>query len=247
MKHLISLFLALFAFIQVQAQTADDLVKKHIEALGGMAKIKAVKSEKIVISMENQGMQFTVNIINARPNKVRTEVEIMGKKQISAFDGSEGWSINPFSGRETVEKMDADQVKEMKKEADFDGSLIDYKEKGSTITLEGEEDIDGSPCYHLKLVTKDNQITHYYLDKDSYLLVLEKSKQKMEDGSEQESEMAFSNYKEVNGTMKPYGMEQRGSYQGQKFSTPMKVTEYQLNIETPEALFAMPASAPAGK
>lgn len=242
MKHIITLFVAVFAFLQVQAQSADEIVKKHIEALGGLAKIKAVKSEKILISMETQGMQLTVNVINARPNKVRTEVELMGKKQITAFDGKEGWSINPITGRETVEKMDPDQIKEMSKEADFDGPLVDYKEKGHTITLEGEEDIDGSPCFHLKLVTKDNQVTHYFIDKDSYLLVLERNKQKLEDGSEQESEMAFSNYKEVNGTMRAFSMEQRGSYQGQKMSTPMKVTEYQLNIETPESLFLPPAA-----
>jgi outer membrane lipoprotein-sorting protein len=206
-----------------------------------MAKLKAIKTEKVSMTMETQGMQFNIVMFHARPNKMRTEVEIQGKKQIQAFDGKEGWSVNPFSGRETVEKMDADDIKQMTTEADFDGPLVDYKEKGHTVTLEGEEDIDGSPCYHLKLVTKDNQITHYYIDKDSYLLVLQKSKQKNEDGSESESEMAFSNYKEVNGVMRAHNYEQRASFQGQKFSTPIKVTEYLANTEVPESMFAPPA------
>ena len=247
MKQLLSLFLSLLVCANVHGQNADEIIKKHIDAIGGMTKIKSIKSEKMIVNMETQGMQFTVQVINARPNKTRTEVEIMGQKQIQAFDGNQGWYINPMSGRETVELMNADQVKEMKKEADFDGPLVDYKEKGHTITYEGEEDIDGSPCLHLKLLTKDNQTTHYYFDKDSYLLVLEKTKQKMEDGSEVENEQAFSNYKDVSGTMRPHGIEQRATIQGQKMSTPMKISEYQLNVETPDALFAVPASSPAGK
>lgn len=247
MKNIFILCLAMFAFVQAKTQSAEEIVKKHIEAIGGMAKIKAIKSEKMTISMETQGMQFNVVVYNVRPNKTRQEVEFQGKKQIRAFDGKEGWSVNPFSGRETVEKMDADQIKEMTIEADFDGPLVDYKEKGYNLSYEGEEDIDGSPCFHLKLVSKENQVTHYYIDKDTYLLVLQKDKQKMEDGSETESEVAYSNYKEINGTMRAYSMEQRISYQGQKMSTPMKVAEYQLNAEVPEALFATPATPPSGK
>jgi len=237
-----TLFLSLaLAFSQVIAETADEVINKHINAMGGLQKLKAINTKKLSVSMENRGMQFSVTILHSRPNKMKTEVEIMGKKQITAFDGKEGWSINPFTGRETVEKMSQDDVKEMNVEADFDGPLVDYKTKGHSVVLEADEDIEGSSCYHLKLSTKDNKVINYYVDKDSYLMVMQKVKSKNEDGSEVESETAFSNYKEVNGIMLPFSLEQRGTYQGQKTVLPVKVSDYQLNVEIPDAQYAPPA------
>ena len=67
-----------------------------------------------------------------RPNVVRTEYTLQGMTAVNAFDGKEGWKISPFQGRKDPEKMSADDTKSLIEDAEVDGPLVDWKEKGST-------------------------------------------------------------------------------------------------------------------
>jgi len=243
MRNKFLMFTALVFFINNQlnfAQTADEIINKYITAIGGLEKMKSVKTEKTVISIESGGMTIEQTIYKKRPNMLREETTLQGKTSLQVFNGTEGWVVNPFTGRETVEAMPEDDVKEMKIQADMDGELIDYAKKGFKVTAEGEEDVEGAMAYKLKLVTDKNDIINFFIDKETSYLVKQSFKQKNEDGSEAESELLFSNFKTVEGRVIPFEMVANSKYMGQVYKTPIKVVSIEFNKDTNDDLFKKP-------
>ncbi|HEV2717494.1 MAG TPA: hypothetical protein VGU64_19660, partial [Terriglobales bacterium] len=113
------------------SQTADELVAKNIAAKGGIEKIKAIKTVRMTGKLDGAG-GFTglVGQQNARPNLVRETFTLQGMTQVQAYDGSLGWQIRPFGGRKDPQLMGEDDLRDLLIDADFDGPLVDYKEKG---------------------------------------------------------------------------------------------------------------------
>lgn len=234
-----SLLLSCSGFISF-GQTADEIISKYINATGGLEKIKAVKTEKTVLTIETGGMTISQTIYKKRPNMMREETLVQGKTSLQVFNGTEGWVVNPFTGRETVEAMPEDDIKEMKIQADMDGELIDYAKKGFKVSAEGEEDVEGAMAYKLKLVTDKNDVINFFIDKETSYLVKQSFKQKNEDGSESESEILFSNFKTVEGLTRPYEMQAIAKYMGQVYKTPIKIISIEANKDLSDDLFKKP-------
>lgn len=239
MKHFLLLAgLLLFANSGiVKAQTVDEIIEQNIKALGGLEKINSIKNVAIEMNVETMGMQVKVNSWRERPNRHRTETDLQGKKSIQFFNGTEGWALNPFTGRETLEKMDADAARSMKFEADFDGPLVDYKNKGYTITREEDDDVEGAACWHLLLTTPEKDMYHMYIDKESGHLLKQKGKHRTGEGVELESEVSFTNYKDAMGMIMPHVMQQKSTFMGQSYVTSIKVSKVETNISMPATLF----------
>ena len=221
-------------------QTADEIIAKYALGVGGLDKIKGVKNEKIVLTVESGGMLINQTLYRKRPNSMREESLLQGKTILQVFNGTEGWVLNPLTGRETVEAMPEDDVKEMKIQADLDGELIDYAKKGGKASYEGEEDVDGAMAYKLKLVMEKGDIMYYFIDKETNYLVKQTAKQKNEDGSESEYSILFSNFKNVEGRNIPFEMETSTTYMGQVYKTPIKIISVEVNKEMSDDLFKKP-------
>jgi outer membrane lipoprotein-sorting protein len=241
MKKIFSMLLIMAAALIAQAQSADDIISKYIEAIGGRDKIKAITSMKVNAKLQQGGQEIPGIIYKKRPNLFELEYTVQGKTGREGFDGTDGWNFNPFSGRDYAEKMDADELKTTKFESNFDEALIDYAKKGYKVSYVGEEDADGSPAYHLALTTQEGDVYDYFLDKDSYLPVKLKAHVKMQDGSTADFETNFSDYKEAGGVLIPYTVENVQEYQGEKYSRFLKVDSVEVNVPVDDSIFKMPA------
>jgi hypothetical protein len=94
--------------------------------------------------------------------------------------------------------MDADDLKSIADEADFDGPLVDYKSKGSQIEFVGKEIFDDKPVYRLKLTNPAGGARFYVFDAKTYLLVKWEGTRKVEN-KDVPWESFFSDYREING------------------------------------------------
>lgn len=240
MKKLSVITAALLLFLAIStsfSQTVDEVIENHIKALGGMDKMNAIKSVRLTGKFSGGGFEVPVTFVVVKPDKVRMDITFQGNSQIQAYDGTMGWFTNPFQGKKDPEKMTKEREKEMKKQADVDGALVNYKEKGSKVELMGKEDMEGSEVYKIKLTDKDNDITYFYIDAGTYLVLKETTKRKIGE-KETNSETIFGNYQPVDGVMFAMAMEFRevGSTEGQKGI----IEKVETNIVVEDSYFKMP-------
>lgn len=223
--------------------TLDQVLAKHYAAMGGLEKLKAVKSMRVTMKMTSGPMEFPLVVETKRPNSIRTDVTIQGNAIVSAFDGKSGWSINPFqSAKKDPEPMTPEELRQMEIQADMDGPMVDWKSKGHVVELQGKEAVEGSDAFKLKVTLKNGDIIYNYLDTDSYLQVKSTSKRKIRD-TEIEGEQIMGDYKEVAGIMVPHSIEAgaKGMPQKQK----MTVEKVEFNVAIDDARFKMPEKKPA--
>ena len=244
-KTLMLFALGLLLAPLVQAQTVDEILVKHYQAMGGLDKIKALNSTRITGTIGvGPGMDAPFTMERKRPGKSRMEFSVQGMTGIQAFDGEKTWSVMPFMGKKDPEVGSEEDSKNAKDDADFDGSLVDYKAKGHTVELVGKESVEGADTFKLKVTKKNGNIEYHYLDTETYLLVKTEGKAKRR-GTEMEVETTFSDYKDVDGYMEPFSIEQgaKGMPQKQK----MTFTKIEMNVPIDDARFAVPTGADTSK
>lgn len=221
-------------------QTAEELVNKNIQAKGGIDKIKAIKSIRITGKL-NAGGGFTAATVqeNERPNLVRETFSLQGMTAVTAYDGATGWHIQPFGGHKDPELIGEDELRGLLIDADFDGPLVDYKEKGNTVEYLGHDIVDGDDALRLKVTLKDGDIIYYYLDPDTFLEIREEVQQFIR-GSVHESVSEMGSYKPVQGVMYPFSISQGSKANPAEQST--TVEKIEVNVPIDKADFALPAS-----
>jgi len=223
------------------SQTADELVTKNIEARGGLEKIKAVKTLRITGQAERSGRPpVAVVIEHARPDEIRQDITRGGMTMVLAYDGKEGWTIQPFGGRKDPQLMGEDDLRDLQLNADIDGPLVDYKAKGNAVEYMGHDTVDGDDALRLKVTLKNGDILYYDLDPDSYLEIRRESQEFIR-GSVKEQITEYGSYKPVDGVMYPFSRSSWPKSDPTQVVT-VSIDKVEVNVPLPESQFAVPAS-----
>ena len=225
----------------VSAMDVDELIAKNIKATGGLEKIKSIKSMVIDGKIMAQGMEIPFTMTQKSPDKLKIEASVMGMSMIQCFAGGQGWATNPMMGSSEAQPMGAVEAKSFALQADMEGPLVDYKKKGYTVKYIGEEDAQGKPAYRISLDNQDGIIMDLYLDKESYLAILQETRMTVE-GNEMLTRTVMSDFQEVDGLVMPYSLETR---MGGNVVSQLMFNTVVLNQDVDDAVFAMPAGAPA--
>jgi hypothetical protein len=231
--------LVLGAF-NLAAQSVDDVVAKINDAVGGVAKQKAVKSQitEIEIIQGGGAMKLPAKVYQKRPMMLYFELSFQGMQMKNAFDGKGGWQTNPFQGQNKPTAMNEEEIKDAEEQADIDGEFIDSKEKGFKIELMGKEDLDGAMAYKLKVTNKHGDVKYRFFDAESYLPIKTVSKRKNKEGGETESETYFSDFKKFGGLTVACSAETK--IKGQTVSQ-MVIKNVELDKPIDDKIFAAPA------
>jgi len=241
MRHGLIALTAVWCFtLFANAQTAEELVQKNLAAKGGLEKIKAIKSVRITGKLIGGG-GFTAATVqeNARPNLVRETISLQGMTAVTAYDGTIGWQVQPFGGHKDPELMGEDDLRDLLLDADFDGPLVAYKEKGNTVEYLGHDVVDGDDALRLKVTLKDGDIIYYFLDPDTFLEI-RKEVQEFIRGSVRESVLEMGSYKPVAGVMYPYSISQGTKANPSQQTT--AIDRIEVNVPIDNSDFAVPAS-----
>jgi hypothetical protein len=220
-----------------QAATADDLVAKNLEAKGGLAKIKAIKSLRMTGRLQQGAFTAVVGQEARAPNLLRLMFTVQNMTQIQAYDGSVGWQISPFGGRKDPELLGEDDLRDLVEQADFYGPLVDAKEKGNTIESLGTDVVDGDEVHRLKVTLKNGDIVYYYLDPDSYLEIRTETQQFIR-GSVRERVTELGSYKPVNGVYFPFAIE-TGPKRNPDAAAKITFEKIEANVDIPDRDFRM--------
>jgi hypothetical protein len=167
MKSIKFVLLALAVIITsaLNAQTVDEIIGKHVDAIGGKEKLGQVKSIYTENSVDVMG--------NAAPQKeyllegkgFKSEVDFNGTSIIQCYTDKGAWMVNPMAGGADAQALPDAAYKSGKPQIYLGGALIDYATKGYKAELMGKE--GGS--FKIK-VTGDGNETYYFIDPTSYYL-----------------------------------------------------------------------------
>ncbi|MDI1354336.1 MAG: hypothetical protein PSX36_05440 [bacterium] len=178
----------------VFSQTLEEIVSKHIEAIGGKDSWEKVRTMRYESVMKAQGAEIHFTVVKSDRIALRSDISVMGMKGFNIVTTKEGWSYAPWAGQTKSEAMTADNVKNSQDELNIKDEFLTYKELGKTIEYFDMDDIDGTECFKIKMTNKDGKETTYYIDPGNYLTIKKTEKIKS-DGQETENSTFYSNYK----------------------------------------------------
>ena len=227
-----------------RAQSVDEVIAKNIQAHGGLERLKSVTTMRASGKFRAGSFRAAFLQENKRPDKVREEFILQGLAQVRAYDGKAGWQVDPFGGRKDPELLAEDDMKNLVVEADIDGPLVDYQQKGHKAELMGHDSVEGTDCYKIKLTLKNADLRYYYLDADSFL-ELKLETQTMVRGAIKERETYYGDYEKVGGIYYPFAIET--SAKGNPDRVMLTVEKIEINVPLSDNLFSMPTTRPGPK
>ncbi len=238
----LSIFAFLFSVISapIFAQSADEVIAKYFTTIGGVEKLKPLKGIKMEMSIDAQGMQIPVEMVQLAGGKMYVKISMQGKEITQmASDGTTMWSTNFMTMK--AEKSDAETTANaMLSNNDFPDALLDYKAKGYAAEFIGKETKEGTECFKLKLTkkpvtlngVKTDDVSYYYFDTENYLPIVTETEIKAGPMKGQKSVSTMSDYQEVDGVYFPFSMNMGGQT--------LKVKKITLNPTVAETAFTFP-------
>jgi outer membrane lipoprotein-sorting protein len=198
--------LLLSAFNHSQAQNLQSVLDNHFKAVG-QEKLLEKESYSIKATVNQMGMEIPMNMKTKRPNKFRMEMEMMGQKMVQTYDGEKGWVIAPWISSEPQE-LSGPELSQAMDQANIDGELYNYADKGKTAEFIGKVNMEGSPVFNIRLTDKDGSVKNYFIDAETYLIRKVKAKMSAQ-GQEIEVEQNLIDYKNIDGIMMPAKIESK--------------------------------------
>ena len=242
-SYIIAFVFLLFNVLTTRAQTVEQIIKQNIAARGGLQQIEKVDAIQMSGSATMNGMNAPFTIMMERPGKLRIELHMRDNTIVQAYDGHIGWARIPGGGGSIVRQMSPSETQALKDEADFDGPLIHYKQKGNKVVLLGSVTANGIDAYKLLVTNPNGQKTMMMVNAHTYNITSEITHKKVAGANPVSSHIAkietnYSDFKHVQNLVLPYTIET--VVDGKRISN-LKINNIRLNPDLPDSLFAMPA------
>jgi outer membrane lipoprotein-sorting protein len=155
----------------LQAQTADDVIGKYVEAMGGSEKLQSIQSLYMEgVAVSPNGMEITSKTYKVQGKLYRQEVDFGMGTMTTLLTDKEGWFSNPRNGG-SFEAMPAEMKTAQQSELDCVLPLVDYAAKGHKAELTGTEEVNGVTCYVIKLTLNTGRVINYYIGNKDWLIV----------------------------------------------------------------------------
>lgn len=242
------LLMALAVLVTAQiasAQTADEIVEKHLAAIGGRAALGKLTSRTMTgtmtLSTPGGDISGPVEFFNLKPNKSRTLIKLdltslgAGPMTIDQrFDGTSGYVLDSMRGNRDIT---GNQLENMKNTT-FPSPLLDYKERGATVELAGKEKVGDRDTYVLILKPKSGSASRQFIDAETYLPLKVVLKIDVPQVGEVEQTAELSDFRVVDGVKLPFSV--KSSSDVQNFTVAISKVEHNVKID--EALFSKPAA-----
>lgn len=226
------------------AQTVDEVIEKHLAAIGGRAALAKLQSRQMVGTMTlslpvGGDVTGSIDALNAVPNKARTLIKLdltalgAGPIQIDQrFDGTTGYMLDSMQGDRPIT---GSQLESMKS-AVFPTPFLSYKERGASVELKGKEKVGERDAYLLVYTPKDGAVLRQYLDAESFLAVRMVTTVEVPGMGALDQTSDFSDMRDVDGVKLPFLIKSTSAAQ----SFTISVTKVDHNVTVDEKLFVKP-------
>jgi len=160
-------------------QSADDIIEKHLAAMGGRQALAKLTSRTAVgtvtVGTQAGDLSGPIETWAKAPNKSRAVLKLdltpvgMSDTMIvdQRFDGTDGWSLNSIQGDTP---MEGDQLNSVRNNM-FPSGFLNYKEQGTTVAILPKEMVAGKDLIVLQVTPKTGPVSKVYLDPVTFLAV----------------------------------------------------------------------------
>lgn len=221
--------------------TADEVIDKHIAAIGGRDALAKLTSQKatgtMTITTPNGDLAGPVELLSKAPNKGRVYITLdltpvgMSDKMVieQKFNGTAGWMLNSMQGDQEIT---GNQLDNMKNNA-FPTPLLNYKAAGAKVELQPKEDINGKPALVVLFSPKTGSPVRMYFDPETYLLLRTKATINTPETGDLEQIRDMSDYRAVSGIKSPFVMVNTNAQQ----VLTIKLDKIEYNVPIDDAVF----------
>ncbi len=218
-----------------QLKTADQVLERYQQALGGVDKIKKVQSETRHGEIESSGMQGKATFVGySKPFKSLFKVTRPdGTESVFGFDGKVSWAVTPKGA-----SIDKDTpIESVRRDADLQYALHmpDYFKN---FELAGITDFEGRRCYWLHGTTHWGKDNNQFYDVETGLLL--GYRYQADVGSSTNDVLLFQDYKFFGGPLVATKQVSRSGGQSQTFV--FKSVSYK---PVADSVFDLPAAVKA--
>ena len=223
--------------LSASAQTADELIARHIAARGGAAGLKAIETVRIERTIAATFNDIDVVIYKKRPNLYRSEQKVEGSPSTTVRGFSDtAWET--ANGKTTL-REGAGPVEQREVDGDFDGFLVDFKEKGHSVALEGRQRAGADEAWKLKVTMKSGAVRYVYLDPVTLLERRHEATIEVAPNRRIATTITFADWREINGVKFPFAIEEERDAPGQTFVFYTKKIE--VNVPMEDGIFRRPS------
>jgi outer membrane lipoprotein-sorting protein len=228
-----------------RAQTADEIVEKHLAAMGGRSALSKITSQEAsgTVAISTQGADFGGSIAISRkaPNKSRTymtlDLSALGGSEMiidQRCDGKTAYASNSLQGDREIT---GDQLQNMLN-ASFPSPLLTYKEAGAKVELQGPDKVGGRAVVVLLYTPTTGPATKMFFDAETYLLARAVTKMNVPAaGGEIEQTSDLGDYRAVDGIMQPFSVTVSSPAQ----RVAITLSKVEVNTALDDAIFSRPA------
>jgi hypothetical protein len=220
-------------------RSALDLLRRVIDARGGLPAIKAVRTvvveSETSLQMEKGTLPSRTRTYVVYPDKFRVEADVNGTRTVQAYNSGRAWVESPAGVVDAPPAMLADFAANVRR--DLLTLLIDTAEGRLTARSLPEQKMrDGRPVQVLEI--SGPQLDRVRLFVDGEMAIVGQAYSRVDPtGRPLLAEEVFSDYRKVNGVSFPY--EAQLLYNGQPIMK-RRFTTLTLNEPVPDTLFNRP-------
>ena len=224
------------------AQDVDKIIDKHIAAHGDIQKWESIKSMEITGRFTAFSEEEDFYTIKTSKGCYYSELHLDQFKVIEAFNGSTGWTIDPWQEILYPRELNKVEVNVFYQKAEFFTPFYKYKERGFKVELMENQNVDGMEMIVIKLTRPNEKVETWFLNAKTYLEY--KCESEWVDFAYRASaESYFDDFRTVDGIVIPYFIE-RTFYQRDRIT---QIENIVFNKEVDKSLFEMPQSEEINK
>lgn len=155
------------------ALTAQQIVDRSIEVQGGLqawGRISTLIWEGHLESQRSSLSSLPFRLEEKRPGKSRFEITEPSQRSLRVFNGVSGWKMK-FSedGRPELKQFSAQEIRFARSAPGLEGPVVDLRERGGTLELQGTENLEGRKTYRIGVRLATGEQETVWIDAETFL------------------------------------------------------------------------------
>ena len=219
---------------------ANEVARIHVEAIGGAARVAALRSLRARGDLVEDGMAVPLTVFSARPNRVRMELRYPDHVIVSATDGRDPpWEFDSSKLPAQITRLTGLAARDFLAESDFDDPLVAGETGDYHLQSAGEQDFEGGRMIRF-LVTRGVSDTFNLLVSPDTSFIVARLEQRATGAGRMKTILThYKDFRPLAGVLIAHEI---NIYIGGKLTQQVKLREIVPNLILPAALFSEPRS-----